>query len=99
MRRMRVPPVYNLVGKMFIIALTNYWRMSVISVRVDKRLKEILKKAGVDVSKEVKHLLEELAWSVELRERLEKLEHSLSRVAPAQQGFSAKIVREDRESH
>ncbi|MGQ9468941.1 MAG: VapB-type antitoxin [Nitrososphaerales archaeon] len=73
--------------------------MSVISVRVDRKVKEALKKAGINVSKEVKQYLQDLAWRAELRERLEKLNKSLSRITPAQQGFSAKSVREDRESH
>lgn len=73
--------------------------MSVVSVRVDKKVKETLEKAGVDVAKEVRGLLEGLAWKVELNERLEELDKSLSKVPPAPRGFSAKSVREDRESH
>ncbi|MBI2184861.1 MAG: VapB-type antitoxin [Thaumarchaeota archaeon] len=73
--------------------------MSVVSVRVDKKVKETLEKAGVDVAKEVRGLLEGLAWKVELNERLEELDKSLSKVPPAPRGFSAESVREDRESH
>lgn len=73
--------------------------VSVVSVRVDKKVKENLEKAGIDVSSEVKRFLQELAWKVEMKERLEKLDKSLSRIPPAQQGFSAKSVREDREGH
>lgn len=73
--------------------------MSVISVRVDKRVKETLKKAGVNVSEEVRQFLEELSWEVELGERLKKLDKTISRIPPSRQGFSAKSVREDRESH
>lgn len=71
--------------------------MSVISVRVDKRVKEILERAGVNVSKEVKRYLEDLAWKVELRESIKKLSKFLEEIPPAEDGFSAGSVREDRE--
>jgi hypothetical protein len=78
---------------------TGQTHVSVISVRVDKRVKESLERAGVDIPGEVRRFLQELAWRVELKERLERLDESLSRIPPAQQGFSAKSVREDREGH
>ena len=40
--------------------------MSVVSVRVDKRVKERLERSGVKVSEEVKKHLEDLAWQLEL---------------------------------
>ncbi|MCS6769487.1 MAG: VapB-type antitoxin [Candidatus Caldarchaeum sp.] len=73
--------------------------MSVVSVRVDKRVKKLLEKAGVNVSAEVRRHLEELAWRVELEEALQRMERLLADVPPAEKGFSAKTVREDRESH
>lgn len=73
--------------------------MSVVSVRVDKRVKEILERAGVDVNKEVKRFLEELAWKLEVRESVEKLSKLLEKIPPAEQDFAVKSVREDRESH
>jgi len=73
--------------------------VSVVSVRVDKRVKEILERAGVDVNKEVKRFLEELAWKLEVRESVEKLSKLLEKIPPAEQDFAVKSVREDRESH
>ncbi|MEM3381640.1 MAG: VapB-type antitoxin [Candidatus Bathyarchaeia archaeon] len=69
--------------------------MSVISIRVDRKIKELLEKAGVDVSREVKQFLQELAWRVELKE----LDERLSKIPEAPLGFSSESVREDRESH
>jgi antitoxin component of RelBE/YafQ-DinJ toxin-antitoxin module len=52
----------------------------VVSVRVKKRVKEILEEAGVDISEEVKRYLEDLAWKVEMRRSLEELERVLRRI-------------------
>lgn len=71
--------------------------MSVISVRVDKRTKEVLKKAGVNVSNEVRDFLHELAWKAELKERVKKLNGRLEKVTPAKRGFASESVSEDRE--
>jgi antitoxin component of RelBE/YafQ-DinJ toxin-antitoxin module len=73
--------------------------MSVISVRIDRKVKEILEKAGVDIGKKVKKFLEELAWKIEVRQSVEKLSKLLERIPPAEVGFSTKSVRGDRESH
>jgi len=71
--------------------------MSVISVRIDKRIKEILERAGVNISYEVKKFLEDLAWQIEVKSRINRLDKILSKVPPAEKGFSSKSVREDRE--
>lgn len=71
--------------------------MSVVSVRVDKRTKVVLKKARVNVSKEVQAFLRELAWKVELKDRVAALNRKLERVPPAEKAFSSRSVREDRE--
>ena len=73
--------------------------MAVVSVRVDEKVKERLEEAGVNISQEVKRHLEELAWSVELKRRLDRLDRVLASVPPAPKGFSAGSVREDREGH
>jgi predicted transcriptional regulator len=73
--------------------------MAVVSVRVDEKVKKKLKEAGIDVSLEVKRHLEELAWQVELKKRLARLERVLAEMPPAPKGFSVRSVREDRESH
>ena len=71
---------------------------TVISVRVSKEIKEELEKAGVDVAKEVRKMLEELAWKVRIRKQVESWDGILSNIKPSAKGFSAKSVREDRES-
>jgi predicted transcriptional regulator len=73
--------------------------MSVVSVRVDEKIKKRLEEAGVNVSAEVRKHLEDLAWQIELKKRLARLDKALAGIPPAQQGFSASSVREDRESH
>lgn len=73
--------------------------MSVVSIRVDKKVKEILEKAGINVSSEVREFLEELAWKIELRESIQRLSKILEKVPPAEEGFSTRSVREDRESN
>jgi len=71
--------------------------VSVVSIRIDKKVKEVLERAGVNISKEVKKYLEELAWKIELRESIKRFSKVLEGVPPAEKGFSAGSVREDRE--
>ncbi|HXW36739.1 MAG TPA: hypothetical protein VEJ36_02405 [Nitrososphaerales archaeon] len=73
--------------------------MEVVSVRVDRRVKKALEEAGVDVPLEVRRRLEELAWQLELKKRMDRLDKVLENMPPAPKGFAAKSVREDRESH
>jgi len=73
--------------------------MSVVSVRVDKRVKERLERSGIEVSKEVKKHLEDLAWQLELNERLKRWEKFLDDMPPSKRGYAARSVREDRASH
>jgi hypothetical protein len=73
--------------------------MSIVSVRVDRRVKEVLKRAGINIAEEVRRHLEELAWRVELQQNLEQLDRLLEAVPPVEEGWAAKGVREDREGH
>ena len=73
--------------------------MSVVSVRVDGKVKKRLEDAGVNISFEVRRHLEDLAWQVELKKRITKLDTTLMAMPPAPKGFSVKSVREDREGH
>lgn len=73
--------------------------MKVVSVRVEDDVKARLERAGIDVPTEVRHHLEELAWRVELKERLARLDKALAGMPPAHEGFASKSVREDREGH
>jgi hypothetical protein len=71
--------------------------MAVVSVRVDEKVKQRLKEAGIDVPREVKRHLEELAWQLELKDRLARLDEVLVDMPPTPKEFSAKSVREDRD--
>ena len=73
--------------------------MTIVSIRIDDKVKKTLERAGVNISKEVKRYLEELAWRIELREAVEEISKLLEEVPPAEKGFSVRSVREDRESH
>lgn len=71
--------------------------MSVVSVRVDEKVRKKLEGAGVDVASEVRKHLEELAWRVELGERMDRLERSMKKAPTVPRGFAARSVREDRD--
>ena len=66
---------------------------TVISVRIRREVKERLEEAGINIAKEVREYLENLAWKIRVREKI------LSRVKPSEEGFSTRSVREDRQSH
>ena len=72
---------------------------SVISVRVPREVKEILEEGGVDINREVRVFLEELAWKIKLKKQIEKWNRLLADVTPSREGFAVESVREDRESH
>jgi antitoxin component of RelBE/YafQ-DinJ toxin-antitoxin module len=72
---------------------------TVISVRIPREVKEILEEGGVDVSREVRVFLEELAWKIKLRRQIEKWDGLLAGVKPSREGFAVESVREDREGH
>ncbi|MGC8932225.1 MAG: VapB-type antitoxin [Thermoproteota archaeon] len=52
----------------------------VVSVRVKKRVKEILEEAGINISEELKRYLEDLAWKIEMKRSLEELDKVLRRI-------------------
>lgn len=72
---------------------------TVISVRIRKEIKEELQRAGVDISKEVRKFLEDLARRKRLERELEEVKRILSRVKPSPRGFSRNVIREERRSH
>jgi len=75
------------------------FHMPVVSVRIDERIKQILEEAGINIGQEVKRFLSELAWKVEVKKRIERFGKVIDEVPPAEKGFSAKSVREDREDY
>ena len=72
----------------------------VISVRVRKDVKRVLEEAGVNVGVTVREYLEELAWEITARKRLEELDKIVEeRVRPSPPGWSVKSIREDRDEN
>jgi len=72
---------------------------TVISVRINKEIKEELEKHGIDISQEIKRFLEELYIKVKAKEYVNKWIEELKNVKPSEEGFSIKSIREDREGH
>ncbi|MHB8396245.1 MAG: VapB-type antitoxin [Thermoplasmataceae archaeon] len=73
----------------------------VISVRLKKGTKEKLKNLGIDPSKEVRRILEELAWRKDVRNTMDRLELIVEKQSkPSEAEFAIRSIREDRdESH
>ena len=67
----------------------------VIHVRVPRRLKERLEELGVNISEEVRRLLEERLRQLELERLVEELEGELS--SARRVGDSTSLIRADRE--
>ena len=72
---------------------------TVISVRINEKIKEELEKHGIDISQEVKKFLEELYIKVKAKEYVNKWIEELKDIKPSEEGFSTKSIREDREGH
>ncbi len=72
---------------------------TVISVRVKKKIRDLLEKEGIDIADEIRRYLEELAEKIIIRKYIEKWDNLLRNVKPSEKGFAEKSVREDREGH
>jgi len=72
---------------------------TVISVRINEKIKEELEKHGIDISQEIRKFLEELYIKVKAKEYVNKWVEELKDIKPSEEGFSIKSIREDRESH
>jgi len=72
---------------------------TVITTRIRREVKEILERAGINISAAIRAHLEELAWKIQLREEIENMRALLEDVKPSERGFAEKTVREDREGH
>ena len=70
----------------------------VVSVRVKREIKELLEREGIDVGAAIRNYLEEMAWRIKVKRGPEKLDEMLREMPPASRGFSARSVREDRDS-
>lgn len=67
-----------------------------IHVRVPRRLKERLEELGVNISEEVRTLLEKRLHQLEMERLLEELRESLASEEPVSD--STPLIREDREN-
>jgi len=68
-------------------------------LRKDEKAKKTMESACTNSSNEAKKRLEESTWKIKLQESIKEFSKILEKVPPAERGFSAKSVREDRESH
>ena len=59
----------------------------------------MLEEGGVDIGEVVREHLRELAFKIRAKKDLERLKALLARMPPAPGGLSARLVREDRDSH
>jgi hypothetical protein len=71
-----------------------------MSTRISKKDRETLRRAGINVSAESRKHLEQVAAKIRAEKSLELLSKTIEQMMPpAKQGFAARSVREDRESH
>lgn len=73
--------------------------MSVITVRIPKEVKRVLKKRRVNISETVRAFLEQYVRDMETRELARRLDTLRDRIGPKIDAETiAKLVREDRKS-
>ena len=74
---------------------------SVIAVKVDKKLKEAMRRYSnrVDWPSEIRAFIMEKIRRLEAEENLEMVVKMLAETGGVEEGFSLKAVREDRDSH
>lgn len=71
-----------------------------ISVRINKKLKDTLEDEGVDLKTEIKEFLAQRVQQTERKKAFERLKKLIKEnVKPSPAGFAVKTVREDRASH
>ena len=71
----------------------------IISVRLKKGTREKLKNLGIDPSREVRRILEELAWRKDVSNTMDRLEMIVEKQSkPSGAGFATKSIREDRDA-
>lgn len=73
--------------------------MSIITIRVPRKVKEKLKKYNVNVSETVRKVLDECLEELERKDLEEKLEQVKRLGDKMDPELLAKLIREDRETH
>ena len=73
---------------------------TIISARINKKDRETLKEAGIDISQETRRHLEKIASEIRRKKSIDKLHKTIDRLMPpAKKGYGSRSVREDRESN
>jgi ribosome biogenesis protein Tsr3 len=73
---------------------------SVVSTRISKKDRDTLKRAGIDIAKESRKHLEQVAADIRRRQSIERLNKTIDKLMPAAaRGYAARSVREDRENN
>jgi hypothetical protein len=72
---------------------------TVVSVRIDKRVKEKLEKEGIDLSYEFKAYIQRRTALLNLKETVDELAVIIDKkVKPSRKGFAESFVRHDRDA-
>ena len=73
----------------------------IIAVKVPKKVKDKVKALRNEVNwpEEIRRFLEEKIREVEARKTMERIVRKIGETEGVPKGFSASVVREDRESH
>lgn len=73
---------------------------TVVSTRIKKKDRDILKEAGIDVSAESRKHLEQIAADMRRKKSLDRLHKTIDKLMPpAKQGYGSRSVREDRDNN
>lgn len=73
---------------------------AVIRVRLRAEVREELGSAGIDISKESRRHLDDLAWAIRSKKSLGEMSEIIAkRVKPSKKGFASSQVRRDRDGH
>lgn len=73
--------------------------MDTISFRVPKKLKEDMKKVGINWSQEMRKFIERRVQQSKKEEAMKKIDSALDILPGAEKGTASKYVREDRDRH
>ncbi|MCS7140709.1 MAG: hypothetical protein NZ888_00800 [Candidatus Nitrosocaldus sp.] len=73
--------------------------MEVISIRIPKRLKEMMREVDIDWSEEIRRFIEAEVKEHRRRVVVKEVENMLAGVRGAERGTAERYVREDRDSN
>lgn len=70
----------------------------VITIRIPKEMRERMKRVNINWSSVIRDYIKEVLEKEERRQLWMQAMHELSRIPPAEEGFSVRSVREDRDN-